>query len=207
MHEIFLQNLLRAFVAIDPVSLIPIFAVLTANYKPKKNFRLAILVFIISSCVLAFFSLFGNNFLIFMGVSIESFQIVGGLFLLFISFEMVFEKRIQRKNNFATNLSNDNEIEKLAVFPISIPLIAGPSAITLSILISKDFTYSLVGFYQKIFPMILILLFSSLILFFSNIIFNKLNRIFLKVIHKLFGLILGAISIQYIINGFKNSFL
>ncbi len=193
--------------AIDPVSLIPIFAVLTANYKPKKIFRLAILVFIISSSVLAFFSFVGNNFLIFMGISIESFQIVGGLFLLFISFEMVFEKRVQRKKNLATDLSNDNEIESLAVFPMSIPLIAGPSAITLSILISKNFTYSFIGFYEQIFPIILILFFSSLILLFSNIIFNKLNRIFLKIIHKLFGLILGAISIQYIIDGIKNSFL
>ena len=75
MHDIFFQNLFKAFVAIDPLSLIPLFAVLTAELDSKKTLNLSFLVFIITSTVLTFFSLFGNKFLLFMGISIYSFQI------------------------------------------------------------------------------------------------------------------------------------
>ena len=87
--------------AIDPLSLIPLFAIVTADLNSKKTLKLSFLVFIITSFVLTFFSIFGNKFLLFMGVSIYSFQIIGGIFLLFISYEMVFEKRVTRKKNAA----------------------------------------------------------------------------------------------------------
>ena len=123
--------------------------------------KLSMFVFIITTIVLTFFSIFGNNFLIFMGISISSFQIVGGLFLLFISFEMVFEKRLKRKENLASKIIDNDDADELAVFPISIPLVAGPSAITLSILISKDIELTITTFNQQILPIILILFLTS----------------------------------------------
>ena len=123
MHDIFFQNLFKAFVAIDPLSLIPLFAVLTANLIPKKTLNLSFLVFIITSTVLTFFSIFGNKFLLFMGISIYSFQIIGGVFLLFISYEMVFEKRLTRKRMLQKKIIDENEVKNNAVFPVSIPLV------------------------------------------------------------------------------------
>jgi multiple antibiotic resistance protein len=203
MHDIFLQNLLKAFIAIDPLSLLPLFVVLTSKLKLKKILELSFFVFIITSSVLTFFSIFGNRFLMFMGVSINSFQIIGGIFLLFISFEMVFEKRIKRKENMANEILDDNQIKNIATFPLSIPLVAGPSAITLSVLISKDLDYNFFEFYQKIFPLILVLLLTSLIIFFSNYIYKLLNETIIKILQKVFGLILGALSIEFISNGIK----
>ena len=84
-----------------------------------------------------------------MGISIFSFQIIGGVFLLFISYEMVFEKRLVRKKNTAKKIIDENEIKNNAVFPVSIPLVAGPSAITLSVLISEDFNFSTLDFLSK----------------------------------------------------------
>ena len=162
MFRIFAASI-KAFIAIDPISLIPVFAVLTADYSFSKIMKLSMFVFIITSIVLTFFSIFGNNFLIFMGISISSFQIVGGLFLLFISFEMVFEKRLKRKENLASKIIDNDDADELAVFPISIPLVAGPSAITLSILISKDIELTITTFNQQILPIILILFLTSLI--------------------------------------------
>lgn len=203
MHDIFLQNLLKAFIAIDPLSLLPLFVVLTSKLKLKKILELSFLVFIITSSVLTFFSIFGNKFLMFMGVSINSFQIIGGIFLLFISFEMVFEKRIKRKKNMANEILDDNQIKNIATFPLSIPLVAGPSAITLSVLISEDLDYNFLEFYQKIFPIILVLLLTSLIIFFSNYIYKSLNETVIKILQKVFGLILGALSVEFISNGIK----
>lgn len=201
MHDLFIQNFLRALVAVDPISLIPILTVITHGLNTKKTIKLALSVFLITSIVLTFFSLFGNNFLQFMGISISSFKIVGGLFLLIISYEMVFEKRIQRKKSLATELIDDKEINNLAVFPISIPLVAGPSAITLSVLISKDMNISMMNFYTQIFPLILTLFMTSLIIIFSNFFMKIFNKTIMNVFQKIFGLILGALAIEYIIKG------
>ena len=177
--------------------------VLTTHLTIKKTVKLSLLVFIITSSVLTFFSIYGNKFLLFMGISINSFQIIGGIFLLFISYEMVFEKRVKRKKNTAEKILDENQIKNIAVFPLSIPLVAGPSAITLSVLVSKNFDYSFLDFYQKIFPLIIILFMTSLIILFSNYIIMLLNQTFIKILHKIFGLILGALSVEFITIGLK----
>ena len=203
MHDIFFQNLLKAIVAIDPISLIPIFTAITTTINLKETIKLSVVVFIITSFLLTFFCIYGNNFLLYMGVSLGSFQIVGGLFLLIISYEMVLEKRVKRKKNLTTNLSDDFSIDSIAVFPISIPLIAGPSAITLSVLISKNFDYTLQSFYLNVSPLILTLLATSIIIFLSKVIGNFFNMTILNIIQRIFGLILGALAIQFVINGIK----
>lgn len=203
MHDFFFQNFLKAIVAIDPISLIPIFTAITSTLSLKKTFNLAIIVFLITTFVLTFFSIFGNIFLSFMGISLGSFQIVGGLFLLIVSYEMVLEKRLKRKKNLTDNLLEDNPIDGIAVFPLSIPLIAGPSAITLAVLISKNFDYTLKSFYFQISPIILSLFLTSLIILLSKVVGNLFSMTILNIIQRIFGLILGALAIQYVINGLK----
>ena len=203
MHDIFFQNLFRTFVAIDPLSLIPLFVVITSNIDSKQTLKLSLMVFLISSSVLTFFLLFGNVFLAFMGISINSFQIVGGIFLLFISYEMVFEKRMKRKKNLSDEILDDKNLNNIAVFPISIPLIVGPSALTLSVLISKNFNYTMLDFYTQFLPMILILMLTSIMIIFSTYLLKVLNETIIKILQKIFGIILGALSVEFIINGIK----
>ena len=203
MHDLFLQNFLKAFVAIDPISLIPILTIITQGLNTKKTIKLSGFVFLITCSVLIFFSLYGNSFLIFMGISISSFQIIGGFFLLIISYEMVFEKRVKRKTTIANELIDEHELNNLAVFPISIPLVAGPSAITLSVLISKDINFTMVSFYTQIFPLVLTLFLTSLIIIFSNFFMKLLNKTIMNVLQKLFGLILGALAVEYVITGWN----
>ena len=203
MHDIFFQNLFRTFVAIDPLSLIPLFVVITSNIDSKQTLKLSLMVFLISSSVLTFFLLFGNVFLAFMGISINSFQIVGGIFLLFISYEMVFEKRMKRKKNLSDEILDDKNLNNIAVFPISIPLIVGPSALTLSVLISKNFNYTILDFYTQFLPMILILMLTSIMIIFSTYLLKVLNETIIKILQKIFGIILGALSVEFIINGIE----
>jgi len=203
MHDLFLQNFLKAFVAIDPISLIPILTIITQGLNTKKTIKLSGFVFLITCSVLIFFSLYGNSFLIFMGISISSFQIIGGFFLLIISYEMVFEKRVKRKTTIANELIDEHELNNLAVFPISIPLVAGPSAITLSVLISKDINFTMVSFYTQIFPLVLTLFLTSIIIIFSNFFMKLFNKTIMNVLQKLFGLILGALAVEYVIRGWN----
>ena len=116
---------------------------------------------------------------------------------------MVFEKRVKRKTTIANELIDEQELNSLAVFPISIPLVAGPSAITLSVLISKDINYTMVSFYTQIFPLILTLFLTSIIIIFSNFFMKFLNKTIMNVLQKLFGLILGALAVEYVINGWS----
>ena len=199
----FLQNFLKAFVAIDPISLIPILTIITQSLNTKRTIKLSGFVFLITCSVLIFFSLYGNSFLVFMGISISSFQIIGGFFLLIISYEMVFEKRVKRKTTIANELIDEHELNNLAVFPISIPLVAGPSAITLSVLISKDINFTMVSFYTQIFPLVLTLFLTSIIIIFSNFFMKLLNKTIMNVLQKLFGLILGALAVEYVITGWN----
>mgnify|MGYP001349374635 FL=1 len=194
---------MRTFVAIDPLSLIPLFVVITSNIDSKQILKLSLMVFLITSSVLTFFLLFGNVFLAFMGISINSFQIVGGIFLLFISYEMVFEKRMKRKKNLSEAILDDKNLNNIAVFPISIPLIVGPSALTLSVLISKNFNYTILDFYTQFLPMILILMLTSIMIIFSTYLLKVLNETIIKILQKIFGIILGALSVEFIINGIK----
>ena len=203
MHDVFFQNLLKAIVAIDPISLIPIFTAITTTINLRETIKLSVVVFIITSFLLTFFCIYGNNFLVFMGISLGSFQVVGGLFLLIISFEMVLEKRVKRKENLTTNFSDEMSTDSIAVFPISIPLVAGPSAITFSVLISENFNNTVQSFYLQISPIILTLFVTSIIIFFSKIIGNFFNMTILNIIQRIFGLILGALAIQFVINGIK----
>ena len=138
-----------------------------------------------------------------MGISLDSFQIIGGIFLLFISYEMVFEKRIKRKTNISEEIFDDRNLKNIAVFPLSIPLIVGPSAITLSVLISHNIHFNVISFYTQVFPILLVLALTSVIFFFSKYILKILNEMIIKILQKLFGIILGALSIEFIINGIK----
>ena len=199
----FLQNFLKAFVAIDPISLIPILTIITQGLNIKKTIKLSGFVFLITCSVLIFFSLYGNSFLNFMGISISSFQIIGGFFLLIISYEMVFEKRVKRKTVIANELIDEHELNNLAVFPISIPLVAGPSAITLSVLISEDIDFTMISFYTQIFPLVLTLFLTSIIIIFSNFFMKLFNKTIINVLQKLFGLILGALAVEYVIRGWN----
>ena len=123
------------------------------------------------------------------------------VFLLIISYEMVFEKRLKRKKLIADDFMNEQDLRSLAVFPISIPLVAGPSAITLSVLISQNMNFSIVNFYIQFFPLILTLFLTSLIIVFSSFFIQIFNKTIMNVLQKIFGLILGALAVEYIIKG------
>ncbi len=203
MHEIFLQNFFKAFIALDPIALIPIFASLSIRIDEKKILFLSFFLFLLTSILITFFAIFGNLFLDFMGVSIYSFQIAGGIFLFFIAFEMLFEKRNERKKKFVNDKLNNQFLQSYIIFPIAVPLVVGPSAITLAILVSEKFTFSIANFFYQILPLISVTLITSIFFLSSKLIAKKLGTSLILILQKIFGIILGALAVEFIINGFK----
>lgn len=121
-------------VAIDPPGLIPIFLTLTAAMTPTQRASTARRAVLIAFGVLVATAVCGQPVLNALGISIPAFRIAGGLLLFYIAFEMVFERREQRKNQSAEEALNEPHFEDIAAFPLAVPLIAGPGAITATIL-------------------------------------------------------------------------
>jgi multiple antibiotic resistance protein len=156
--------------------------------------------------VLSSFWLFGNVVLDAMNISMDSFRIIGGLFLVVIAFQMVFEQRQVRKQDTADIAINDETIESIAIFPLSIPIIAGPGAMATSLLLSKQSYASLADATVSFLPIFLTVLIATLAMWLSSILSAKLGPTMLTVIEKIFGLLLGALAIEFVIEGIRNSF-
>ena len=123
-------------VTIDPVALAPVFTALTRGMTRHEQRQVALRATIIAFGVLAFFALGGEALLQLLGVGLPAFRIAGGLFLFWIAFEMVFERRTDRKQQTAETAITQDHIRNVAAFPLAIPLMAGPGAITAVILLA-----------------------------------------------------------------------
>ena len=201
MLEIFLQYFVLYFVVIDPVGTTPLFLVVTKGLNAKDKNKVAFEGVLIATIVLLFFAFFGNYVLKYLGISFPAFTIAGGVILFLIALEMLFDIRSERKKR-----SINDKRDKISIFPIAIPLLAGPAAITSVILtISQaEGSYSLLII--NIICLISVMLVSFVILRvftkFQKFINEKIINIFSRVI----GIILAALSIQYILDGIKSFF-
>ncbi len=202
----FLNNFLLIFVAIDPFALIPIFAGITPGLKKNEIKRIYLRATFISFVILLFFSLLGQALLNGMGININSFKIIGGLFLIFIAFEMVFEKRDERRQNLADSAIDEISAISLATFPLAIPLIAGPGAITITMLIAEKSEPELISRVISFLPVMLSVILAGVCMWLSSKLIEIISLSLLSVIQRVFGLLLGALAIEYVISGIKNTF-
>ena len=144
MLEIFIQSFVLYFVVIDPLGNTPIFMTVTQQQNTKEKNKTAIESVLIATIILVLFSVIGNFLLSYLNISLAAFRIAGGMILFIIALEMLFNKRQQRKEKNIENIS-----DKVAIFPLAIPLLSGPAAITSVIVIvsnfGDNFLYQLTG--------------------------------------------------------------
>jgi multiple antibiotic resistance protein len=194
------------FVAVDPISLVPIFAGLTSGLDKKQIKSIYIRASTVSLIVLSIFWLFGNGILDAMNISMDSFKIIGGLFLIVIAFQMVFEQRQSRRQSTADTAVDDETINSIAIFPLSIPLIAGPGAMATSLLISKESYVSALDAAVSYLPILIVVLIATISMWLSAKLSSRLGPTVITVAQKIFGLLLGALAIEFVIDGIINSF-
>ena len=130
MLEIFFQSFVLYFVVIDPLAAAPLFLIVTHGLKIKNKFKTAFEATLIATLILIFFAILGNFILSYLQISLSAFTIAGGIILFLISLEMLFDKRSQRKEDEIKESS-----AATSIFPLAIPLLAGPAAIT-SVMVS-----------------------------------------------------------------------
>ena len=206
MFDTFIESTILMFVAIDPISLVPIFAGLTSGLSQNQVKSIYIRASIVSLIVLSIFWLFGNLILDSMNISMNSFKIIGGLFLIVIAFQMVFDQRQSRRQNTVETAIDDETIKSIAIFPLSIPLIAGPGAMATSLLISKESYANLAEGFISYLPILITVLCASIAMWLSAKLSSKLGPTVITVVQKIFGLLLGALAIEFVIDGITNSF-
>jgi multiple antibiotic resistance protein len=206
MPTLFLENLILIFVAIDPIGLLPIFAPFTQGLSKTEVRRLTLQSGFTALCVLLSFWLFGSTVLHYMGISIDSFKIIGGLFLIVIAYQMLFEQRQEQRQDTMDKAMRDKALSSLATFPIAIPLIAGPGAIAITMLMQEksnaSVEHQIIGFL----PILLILMMAATSLWLSSKVAKALPESVVGAIQRVFGLLLGALAIEFVIDGIKATF-
>ena len=206
MTDQLLENTILLFVAVDPIALIPIFASLTKGLKNQEIKKIYIQATFVSLIILLLYWLFCEIVLNLMGISMSSFRIIGGLFLIAIAFQMVFEQRQDRRQNTAEVALDDSSIESIAIFPLSIPLIAGPGAMTAALLLAENRTYEPVDFILNFLPILVVVLMAGIAMWLSAQLSKRLGPTIITVVEKIFGILLGALAIEFVVAGIIESF-
>ena len=138
MTELFISAFVTLFVVIDPPGCAPIYASLTTGATQAQRRSMAIRAVAIAAGILLLFALWGKQLLGTLGIALDSFRIAGGIMLFIIAMDMVFEKRTQRREDRAQKIAETPEVEDVSVFPMAMPMIAGPGSIaTVMLLMSR----------------------------------------------------------------------
>ncbi|MET0248972.1 MAG: MarC family protein [Sphingobium sp.] len=204
MTELFLSAFVTLFVVIDPPGCAPIYASLTKGASAIQRRSMAIRAVGIAAGILFLFALWGKQLLGTLGIALDSFRIAGGIMLFIIAMDMVFEKRTQRREDRAHKIAETPEVEDVSVFPMAMPMIAGPGSIaTVMLLMSRA-----EGMTERLVVMgavatVLALMMASLLA--AGPLMALLGAKIEAVITRLLGVLLAALAAQFIIDGLKAS--
>ena len=206
MTAVFINSFILFFVTIDTIGNIPFFLSLTEDAKIKQRNQIAIRSVVIAFFIMITFAYAGRYLLEVIDVSLDSLKIAGGIILMFLAIDILFEKRKKRREKRVEEALDEQNFDEITVFPIAIPFIAGPSALTTVILLIGN--YSINTEFQI--PVILALvaaLFVSLILMLgASFIVKFIPKQILHATARVMAFILAALATQFIIDGIKASF-
>lgn len=205
MSELFISAFVTLFVVIDPPGCAPIYAGLTKGATPAQARIMALRASIIAAVLLVVFALFGKELLGALHIELEAFRIAGGLMLFWIAFEMVFEKRTQRRTERAEKIVADPEIEDVSVFPMAMPMLAGPGAIA-AVMLLMDQAQGWPERIEVLAALGTVLVITALALIAAGPLIRILGDKVEAVITRLLGVLLAALAAQYVIDGLRGAF-
>ncbi|MBE0692178.1 MAG: MarC family protein [Aquamicrobium sp.] len=200
--DVLLNAFVTLLVTIDPPGLAPLFLALTGGMNRAERFQVSLRASTIGFVVLAVFAVAGAAILSMFGITLPAFRVAGGLLLFWIAFEMIFERRQERKNRSADKAITIDHIRNIAAFPLAIPLIAGPGAISAAVLLSSSFpTAAGTAMLVAIIAACIAITFVVLVL--SERIDGFLGETGRSILTRLLGVILAALAVQFVADGIK----
>ena len=205
MIELFTTAFITLAVIIDPPGCAPIFASLTSGTDAAHRRKMAIRSTAVAWCILIFFALLGEPLLSTLGISLSAFRLAGGIMLFIIALEMVFEKRTQRREDRAQKVMETPEVEDVSIFPMAMPMIAGPGSIASAMLwVSRAEEPVLIAVVLAAITAVMLLTLVTLLAAgpLMRLIGDKVEA----AITRILGVILAALAAQFVIDGLKQSF-
>ncbi|MEO7635903.1 MAG: MarC family protein [Sphingomicrobium sp.] len=205
MIELFGSALVTFLVIIDPPGCAPIFASLTRGASPADRRAMAIRSCLIAWCILMFFALLGKPMLGALGISLASFRIAGGILLFYIAVEMVFERRTERRETRASSIEGTPEADDISVFPMAIPMIAGPGSIASAMLwVSRAETRIHIAIVLAAITVVILMTVVTLLA--AGPLMRLIGEKIEASITRVLGVILAALAAQFVIDGLRQSF-
>lgn len=200
-----LNAFVTLLVTVDPPGLAPLFLAVTSGMNRGERNQVAIRASLISLGVLVLFAVAGSSILTVLGITLPAFRVAGGLLLFFIAFEMIFERRQERHEKSAERAITHDMIRNIAAFPLAIPLIAGPGAISATVLLSGSFAgaASQAALVAIIATVIAI---TYVVFVLSERIDGFLGETGRSILTRLLGVILAALAVQFVSDGAKELF-
>jgi multiple antibiotic resistance protein len=206
MIDLFVSAFITFFVVIDPPGCAPIYASLTHGASAAQRRSMAIRATGVATIILLVFALFGEKLLGALHIELNSFRIAGGIMLFLIALDMVFEKRTQRREERAQKIIETPEIEDVAIFPMAMPMIAGPGSIA-SIMLLMSQNEGVDRAAVVISALAAVLLLTLIALLAAGPLMRLLGSQVEAVITRLLGVLLGALAAQFVVDGLRTSFL
>ncbi len=213
--SLFLTSFVTLLVVIDPPGVVPIFASLTSGTTRAYRFSMALRGTLVATFILFAFAFGGEALLTAVGITLPAFSTAGGLLLFVMGFEMVFEKRTARRSKFAEHVAEESHLrhpdqlgpEDISVFPLGIPMLAGPGAIASTVLLMSANEGALTAQGAVLAALGLVLVLTFLSLAFLAEIIHRAGETFSSLLSRLMGIMLCALAVQYVFNGLKDGLL
>ena len=202
--DLFISALVTLLVVIDPPGAAPIFPSLTTRSTPQARRGMAIRSVAIASVILVGFAAFGEPFLRALGISLDAFRVAGGIMLFLIALDMVFETRVKRREERAKAV-NDEESEDVSVFPMAMPMIAGPGSIAAVMLLTSKASGPMETLAVWL-ALGIVLALTLVALLAAGPIMRRVGSKVEAMITRLLGVILAALAAQIVIDGLKSAF-
>ncbi|MEK7321534.1 MAG: MarC family protein [Pseudomonadota bacterium] len=202
--EVLFNTFVVLFIVIDPVGLAPMFLWLTLCGTAAYQRKMAIRGTALASGMLLVFFFFGDALLAALGIGLPAFRIAGGALLFLLAIDMVFARQSGLRSTTTREQEEAEHKEDISVFPLAFPLIAGPGALTTVLLMSSSWKEPVV-FAGMLAVLLLVLGMTLLSLLWAGILLRFLGETGTNVISRLFGLVLAALAVQYILDGLRSA--
>lgn len=206
MLDVVLHAFTTLFVVIDPLGLVPVLLALTAGAAAADRRRMALRGTLIATVILLAFALVGDPLLDLLGIGLPAFRTAGGVMLLLIALEMVFERRADRRSKSANELRDVGGHDDISVFPLAIPLLSGPGAIASIMLLMARYEGDLAAQTVVVGVLLSVMALCIVIFLFVEPIERLLGPTLTHVVSRLLGILLAALAVQYMFDGLRNAF-
>jgi multiple antibiotic resistance protein len=198
----FVATFIIFFAVIDPIGTVPVFIAVTSQYGEREKRKVAIQATAISAAILLFFVVAGELILTAIDIPLSAFEIAGGMVLFLFALSMIFgESKPEQEVKLATS-GNDT-----AVFPLSVPSIAGPGAMLAAVMQTENARFTLFEQAQVASAMVAVLLVAMVLMLGASFVHRVIGDGGASVISRVMGLILASVAVASVLSGIKQYFL